>query len=60
MVIDSLNLKLRQIVTFSSNVILYEMSPSFFIFSRKITLSCTYGNFSFIIADEQVPDGAVQ
>ena len=56
MAIDSLNLKLRQVVRFSSNVILDEMSAKClllfgFLFycstGRKTTLPCTYGNFSF-------------
>ena len=52
MVIDSLNLKLRQIVRFSSNVILDEMSSAFLDFFdcwtwRKTTLPCTNGNLLF-------------
>ena len=57
MVIDSLNLKLRQIARFSSNVILDEMSSAkchllfgLFFFDcstrRKTTLPYTYGNLS--------------
>ena len=60
MVIDSLNLKPRQIAIFSSNMILDEMSSAkchcllFEIFfdcstRRKTTLPCTYGNFSFLL-----------
>ena len=63
-VIDSLNLKLRQIARFSSNVILDEMSSTkcrllvfkiIFIYlfdcstRRKTTLPCTYGNFWFLL-----------
>ena len=60
-VIDSLNLKLRQITRFSSNMILDEMVSAkyhllfgFFFFwfdcstRRKTTLPCTYGNFLFL------------
>ena len=54
-VIDSLNLKLRQIAGFLSNVILDEMSSAlffrfFFLFlnTKKDHLIYTCGNFSFL------------
>ena len=47
MVLDSLNLKLRQIARFSSNLILDEMLSAKCLTRRKTTLPRTYANFSF-------------
>ena len=47
MVLDSLNLRLRQIARFSSNVILDEMLSAKCLTRRKTTLPRTYANFSF-------------
>ena len=47
MVLDSLNLKLRQIATFSSNVTWDEMLSAKCSTRRKTTLPRTFANFSF-------------
>ena len=56
MVINSLNLKLRQIVRFSSNVILDEMSSAFWNFfwiaqhEERPPYNIHNGNFSLILS----------